>query len=139
MEKLVVFSMWMVGCVYGAMASDEITGKVVSVIDGNTLEVVGADHQKHKITLVGIDSPELLQDFGEKAKNFLENRLVATSVFLDSYPPRLLPAKQKELILYRQFCPPAFRKIVAANVVMQSRAAKTVRSFFACQLNCAAL
>jgi endonuclease YncB( thermonuclease family) len=53
----------------------EITGKVVKVIDGNTLEILQDDKQKVKVLLIGIDSPELQQAYGEKAKQFLE-RLV---------------------------------------------------------------
>jgi micrococcal nuclease len=54
-------------------ASDDITeGIVVSVIDGNTIEVESPDAQKYKLLLVGIDCPELGQEYGEKAKTFLE-------------------------------------------------------------------
>jgi endonuclease YncB( thermonuclease family) len=51
---------------------EEITGKVISVLDGNTLEVVSADNQTHKIFLADIDSPELNQLYGDKAKKLLE-------------------------------------------------------------------
>ena len=80
MKKLVLVFLMLMGCLYGAIANDEITGKVVSVIDGNTLEVVGSDKEKHKITLVGIDSPELLQDFGDKAKRLLEKLTLQKNV-----------------------------------------------------------
>jgi endonuclease YncB( thermonuclease family) len=54
------------------VANDLLTARVVSVIDGNTLEIVGEDNETKKIILAGIDSPELTQEFGEKAKKFLE-------------------------------------------------------------------
>ena len=53
MKKLaLMFLLWM-SCLYGATAGDEITGKVVSVIDGNTLEVVSGLNETHKIMLAG--------------------------------------------------------------------------------------
>ena len=63
-----------------AQASDQVTAKVVSVIDGNTLEIVGDDHEKRKIMLAGIDSPELTQEYGEKARKFLEKMMLEKSV-----------------------------------------------------------
>lgn len=63
-----------------AFANDEISGKVISVIDGNTIEVVGEDNETYKIMLHGIDCPELEQEFGAKAKKFLEKLVMEKSV-----------------------------------------------------------
>jgi micrococcal nuclease len=49
-----------------------IIARVVSVIDGNTIEIVDESNETHKIILAGIDSPELTQKYGEKARKFLE-------------------------------------------------------------------
>ncbi len=38
--------------------ADILTGKVVKVVDGDTLYVLDADYQQHKIHLAGIDAPE---------------------------------------------------------------------------------
>jgi micrococcal nuclease len=54
----------------------EITGKVVSVIDGNTVEFQTADNETFKFALSGIDAPELSQEFGEEAKKLLEKLVV---------------------------------------------------------------
>lgn len=51
---------------------DVVTARVVSVIDGNTIEIIGEDNETRKIILAGIDSPELTQEYGEKARKFLE-------------------------------------------------------------------
>ena len=56
-------------------AQDEQTGKVISIIDGNTLEVATSANDTYKIVLAGIDCPELTQDYGDKAKKFLERTL----------------------------------------------------------------
>jgi micrococcal nuclease len=58
-----------------ASANDKVTGKVVSVIDGNTIEVLTSDNETVTIILAGIDSPELTQEFGDQARKYLE-RLV---------------------------------------------------------------
>jgi endonuclease YncB( thermonuclease family) len=48
-----------------------LTGKVVSVNDGDTLRVLDAAGTQHKVRLQGIDSPETRQAFGTKARNRL--------------------------------------------------------------------
>ena len=62
------------------IAQNEIVGKVINVIDGNTLEVKGADNQTQRLVLAGIDSPELGQEFGDKAKKFLEKIMMDEDV-----------------------------------------------------------
>lgn len=59
---------------YGVMANT-VKGKVVSVVDGNTLEIIAEDNETYKVVLFGIDSPELDQEFGEAAKEFLEKAI----------------------------------------------------------------
>ena len=49
------------------LASDNISGKVVGVLDGDTIEVL-QNKQTHRIRLHGIDAPEKGQDFGTQAK-----------------------------------------------------------------------
>ena len=52
-----------------AFAQDTITGKVVSVTDGDTVGVL-VNQQEVKIRLHGIDCPEGGQNFGTRAKQF---------------------------------------------------------------------
>lgn len=59
---------------FGAHA-DTLTGRVVGVTDGDTITVLDAERQQHKIRLGGIDAPEKAQPFGEKSKQNL-SRLV---------------------------------------------------------------
>ena len=56
-------------------SADEIRGRVVSVADGDTVTVLDAGRQQHRIRLGGIDDPEKAQPFGEKSKQNL-SRLV---------------------------------------------------------------
>jgi micrococcal nuclease len=60
-------------------ANDEISGKVIAVIDGNTIEVSTND-DTYKIMFFGIDCPELEQEYGEKAKQFTEKLLINKQV-----------------------------------------------------------
>src|SRR5262249_10330735 len=62
------------------LAGNVLNGKVTSVIDGNTIELLANDNESYKIMLYGIDSPELGQEFGEKAKVFLEQMILDKNV-----------------------------------------------------------
>jgi endonuclease YncB( thermonuclease family) len=50
-----------------------IIGKVVGVSDGDTITVLDAAKQQHKIRLEGIDAPESNQDYGSRAKQSLSD------------------------------------------------------------------
>jgi len=50
-----------------------LTGKVVSVADGDTITVLDSRNQTTKIRLFGIDCPEKGQGFGNRAKQFTAN------------------------------------------------------------------
>lgn len=60
--------------------SATLTGRVVAVADGDTLTVLDADHQQHKIRLSGIDAPEKKQAFGAKSKEFLSHAVFGKNV-----------------------------------------------------------
>ena len=66
-------------CVNG-VAENVLNGKVISVIDGNTIEMIADDNESYKVMLYGIDSPELGQEFGDQAKKFLEKRILNKKV-----------------------------------------------------------
>ena len=61
-----------------------ITGKVVKVMDGDTIDVL-QDRQTVRIRLNGIDAPESGQAFGKKAKQFVlelaAQKMVKVEVF----------------------------------------------------------
>ncbi len=48
-----------------------LTGQVVGVSDGDTVTLLDADQNQHKIRVSGIDSPEKAQAFGERSKQNL--------------------------------------------------------------------
>lgn len=53
--------------------SESLHGRVVGVSDGDTITVLDADHQQHKIRLSGIDAPEKAQAFGQRSKEHLSH------------------------------------------------------------------
>lgn len=79
MRRLVGSAMVAFMC-WGVALAEEVKGKVVEVIDGNTLSVIGEDNQTHKVMLAGIDSPELEQEYGDKAKSALERIVLKKTV-----------------------------------------------------------
>ncbi len=64
---------------FGAHA-DTLTGRVVGVADGDTVTVLDADRQQHKIRLQAIDAPEKAQPFGERSKQNLSRMVFGKDV-----------------------------------------------------------
>lgn len=64
------------------MSNGGVSGKVIAVIDGNTVEVVDKDNTTYKIVLAGVDSPELTQEYGMEAKQYLEKMLLQKEVIV---------------------------------------------------------
>jgi len=53
--------------------AENMTGRITDIADGDSLTLQDAQQQQHSIRLVGIDAPELAQDFGQQAKSSLAN------------------------------------------------------------------
>lgn len=58
----------------------EITGKVVSIADGDTITILTAEKKQVKIRFNGIDAPERGQPFGTRAKEHLSSIVGGKSV-----------------------------------------------------------
>ncbi len=71
-----------VACSVGASA-ETLTGKVVAVSDGDTVKVLDADHNQHKIRLIGIDAPEKAQAYGQKSKQHLSDLIFGMDVLVE--------------------------------------------------------
>ncbi len=63
-------------------AGDEPKVKVISVIDGNTIEILDNNGDHYKILLYGIDSPDSGQHFAKEAKALLAQLVLEKSVTL---------------------------------------------------------
>jgi len=78
--KTLIFSILTALMLSGVDLAEEMKGKVVSVIDGNTFQVRDQNKKMRKIVLAGIDCPELEQDYGPEAKKFLEKLILHKEV-----------------------------------------------------------
>lgn len=72
------------------LADENIYGRVVSVADGDTLTILDAEFQQHKVRLAGIDAPEKAMPFGQVSKQKLaeicfEKQAEITIVNIDRY------------------------------------------------------
>jgi endonuclease YncB( thermonuclease family) len=67
---------------HGAIAAS-LTGRVVGVSDGDTITVLDAEKVQHKVRLMGVDSPEKAQPFGQKAKQHLSDLVFDRSVTVE--------------------------------------------------------
>jgi micrococcal nuclease len=61
-------------------AAEPLTGKVVSVHDGDTVRVLDAANVQHKVRLDGIDAPERGQPFGTVARDRLASLVMGKTV-----------------------------------------------------------
>lgn len=63
-----------------ALSVQSITGKVVRVLDGDTIDVLDDRNEKHRIRFAEIDCPERKQPFGRKAQQFVTDRAAQKEV-----------------------------------------------------------
>lgn len=64
-----------------AISEDQMTARVLEVIDGDSLVVLTPGNMKVQIKLYGIDCPGTDQPFGEEAKQFTSNQCLGKIVF----------------------------------------------------------
>ena len=57
-----------------------IEGKVVKVIDGDTIDILDSNKNSHRIRFHGIDAPEKKQAYGNKSREFLASLIAGKQV-----------------------------------------------------------
>jgi len=67
--RVILAAVWLIST--GLVSAETLAGQVVGVTDGDTITVLDANHEQHKIRLSGIDAPEKAQPFGQRSKEFL--------------------------------------------------------------------
>jgi endonuclease YncB( thermonuclease family) len=83
LERLLSIIVLVVGfSISGFSLQVEVSGKVISIIDGNTLEFRTIDNETFTFVLAGIDCPELDQEFGPESKRYLEKILLGKEATL---------------------------------------------------------
>ena len=71
-------TLWLLGlllCLSFSATAATYTARVIAIADGDTLTVLDASNTQHKIRLAGIDAPEKRQAWGERARQFLGERV----------------------------------------------------------------
>ena len=64
-----------------------LEGKVVAVLDGDTIEVLDGAKKLHRVRFDGIDAPERGQPFGNRAKSTLSDLVFGKNVRVDTEGP----------------------------------------------------
>ena len=67
-----------------SVQAETLTGRVVGIADGDTITVLDANRQQHKIRLAGIDAPEKAQPFGDRSKQSLSELVFDKQVVVES-------------------------------------------------------
>ena len=62
----------------------DISGRVVSVTDGDTIKVLDASNTEQKVRLTGIDAPERNQPYGKASKQYLASLVSGKDVLVES-------------------------------------------------------
>jgi len=62
-----------------------LEGKVIRILDGDTIEILDAETTPHKVRLAGIDAPEKGQAFGSVAKRHLASLVFGRVVEVESH------------------------------------------------------
>lgn len=57
--------------IFSSIVFADISGKVIKVTDGDTINIRDNDNKTHKIRLAGIDAPEMSQPYGEESRTQL--------------------------------------------------------------------
>jgi endonuclease YncB( thermonuclease family) len=78
---------WLLGVVIFLSAATAfpatLSGRVVGVHDGDTITVLDANHQQHKIRFAGIDAPESRQAFGTRSRQNLSGLVFGKDVAVE--------------------------------------------------------
>jgi endonuclease YncB( thermonuclease family) len=72
------------GLLLPAYSYADITGKVASVTDGDTIKVLDSSNTQHKVRLTGIDAPERGQPYGTVSRDNLASLVAGKEVFVES-------------------------------------------------------
>lgn len=75
----------LLACILSPGRAPALEGKIIHIADGDTITLLTADHQKIKIRLYGIDTPEKAQPYGNRAKQFTAQKIANKQVTVEEY------------------------------------------------------
>ena len=61
-------------------ASADVSGRVVRVLDGDTVEILETGNRVTRVRLAGIDAPEKSQPFGQRSRQALSSMVAQRTV-----------------------------------------------------------
>ncbi|MEE3241442.1 MAG: thermonuclease family protein [Pseudomonadota bacterium] len=102
MRNILIFLLF-----FSDLTKADISAKVISVIDGDTIYVRDYDNKTHKIRLAGIDAPEMSQPYGKESRSHLLELIYGKEVFIE--------AKKNDR--YGRIIGTAFHKGIDVNLV----------------------
>ncbi len=70
--------------VFPLAAFADITGKVLVVLDGDSIKVLDSHNNQYEVRLKGIDAPEKGQPYANKSRAYLTAMLAGKMVFIES-------------------------------------------------------
>jgi endonuclease YncB( thermonuclease family) len=73
---VLLLSLSFINCAVAA----KLMGKVIGVLDGDTIDVLDANKVTHRIRLTGIDAPEKAQAYGQRSKEHLSDTVFGKQV-----------------------------------------------------------
>jgi endonuclease YncB( thermonuclease family) len=82
--KKMLFMLFLLASCSLTTEKEVISGKVISVADGDTMTILTADKKQIKIRMLGIDAPERGQDFGTVARQQLNNLCYGKTVTVEN-------------------------------------------------------
>lgn len=65
--------------------SEELSGKVIRIADGDTITILDSTNTQHKIRLYGIDTPKKGQAFGDAAEKHTSKLVYGKPVDVKAY------------------------------------------------------
>lgn len=81
-SRVVLFGLWLALIAAGSQA-DSLSGRIVGVIDGDTVDLLTESKQLVRVRLAGIDAPERGQAFGSASKKALSELVFSKNAVLD--------------------------------------------------------
>ena len=95
-----ILALWL-----GAVHADTLTREVVRIADGDTVTIVTADKQQHRIRIAGIDAPEKGQPYGDRARQNLAQMVYGKDVTLQCHKTDRYKRKVCKVMVQPADCP----------------------------------
>ena len=89
MTKRFLIAVFLILFIVHPTLADTLTGRVVRVVDGDTIYILDGSKTQHKIRLQGIDAPERKQPYGKRSRENLAGYVAGQTVVIeyDKYDP----------------------------------------------------